>query len=155
MALNVFVPYTLIEAEEINENFAQTALKDAANTFTQQQKIEGTGGDFGLEIKTTGTVGSHFPALILNNSEYGTSFFSTRAGHGIPSVAGFYTAAPNGFSVLGPNGGMLSIEQDGTIHAQGDVIFDNPAEGPVLRDRTTNDLYRLYVNNGVLGIEAV
>lgn len=155
MALNVFVPYTLIEAEEINENFAQTALKGEPNTFTQQQKIEGASADFGLEIKTTGTNAGHFPSLILENSEYATTVFSTRAGNTFSSLAGMYTAAPNGFLFLVPTGPVIIMDPDKDLHAFGDVIVENSSKGPILRDRTTNAMYRLFVNNGVLGIEAV
>lgn len=36
----------------------------------------------------------------------------------------------------------------------GDMQFDLPATGPILIDRTTATRYRLFVDNGVLGIEA-
>ena len=41
------------------------------------------------------------------------------------------------------------------ISKAGDIIFLTDAFGPILTDRTTATKYRLYVDNGVLSIEAV
>lgn len=70
-------------------------------------------------------------------------------------------SAPDGTCTLGDpyfiNNGTTLIVDDANqaVTSNVDIEFTSNAKGPILLDRTTATKYRLYVDNGVLGIESV
>lgn len=68
---------------------------------------------------------------------------------GTPSIGDSYVWDGASFT---PRGVVIT---SGNSRVRGDIIFEVATSGPVLTDRATGTLYRLYVYSGTLGIEPV
>lgn len=85
-------------------------------------------------------------AYVTSDHNNGELQINGGPGDGNPSTGGIRTTS-NGLGTI--------VFRDGTAYLLGDIAFEYPTTGIVLKDRSTDTPYRLYVDSGSLQIESI